>query len=385
MVQLSKIKKIKKQRFLILSAGGPQSGIQCIYILVEGDAWETLAHAIVPYPDPVEQLIETLILTPRSTVELERLAWLDQKLSWLFLECAQNALAHAHSSNRQPHVIVMNACTLWNGRQGENQQAKSWDISLGDAQLLASTFNAPVITGFVRHSNLAGGAGQLPLFPGNIKVAKSIEPISSYLNIGLIAHLTIVDNQAMHTVLDSDVGPGTCLINMAARDAGCKNGFDRDGSNAAKGAVDNNCVEVLSSQEWFAGPSPKQAFLQDFIGIYDQPCVRALSPLDKIATLTALTARTAFEFFKREYRHALSPEVIRVSGGGAHNLALLDYLSTYLDPVQVKSVEESGIPAALRDPLALGLTVHEYLLNHPGPWKAGAAPEIQGIGRWVFP
>jgi anhydro-N-acetylmuramic acid kinase len=206
-----------------------------------------------------------------------------------------------------------------------------------------------------------------------------------YLNIGLISHLTIIDNPAMHTVLDSDVGPGTFLVNMAARDAGCENGFDRDGSNAAKGKVDNTCVEVLSSLAWFARPSPKHAFFQDFIGCYGLPVVTALSPFDKIATLTALTARTAFEFFKREYRHALAPEVVRVSGGGANNLTLLDYLGTYFDPLPVKSIEESGIPAALHIPLALGLTVHEFILNHPGPFKAGSAPEIDGIGRWVFP
>jgi anhydro-N-acetylmuramic acid kinase len=385
MIPLSKIKKIRKQRLLILSGGGPQSGIQCMYIGVEGDAWEPLASAVVPYPDLVEQLIEMLVLTPHPTVSLDSLAWLDQKFSWLFLECARNALAHAHKSLGQPHLIVMNPCVIYNGQCGENIQAKSWDISLGDAQLLASTFKVPVITGFARHSNLAGGTGQLPLFPGNVKIAKSIEPLSIYLNIGLISHLTIVDNQAMHTVLDSDVGPGTCLINMAARDAGCENGFDRDGSAAAKGVVDNNCISTLSSLEWLSRPSPKHAFLQDFTGCYGHPSVKALSPFDKIATLTAFTARTAFEFFKRQYRHVLTPEVIRVSGGGANNLTLLEYLTTYFDPVQVKSVEESGIPAALRIPLALGLTVHEYILNHPGPFNAGTNPEIAGVGRWVYP
>ncbi len=385
MIPLAKIKKIRKKRFLVLSAGGPQSGIQCIYISVEGDAWETLAHAVVPYPETVEQLIETLRLTPHPAVSLDSLAWLDRKISWLFLDCAKNALAQAHKSLRQPHVIVLNQCAIYNGPSGENVQATSWDISLGDAQLIASAFKAPLITGFVRHSNLAGGEGHLPLFPGTVKIAKNVEPISIYFNIGLISHLTIIDNQAMYTVLDSDVGPGTCLINMAARDAGCEKGFDRDGSFAAKGGVDNGCVETLASLEWYLRPPPKHAFLQDFMGSYDHPSVKALAPFDKIATLTALTARTAFEFFKREYRPVLAPEVIWVSGGGANNLTLLEYMAAYFDPVAVKSVEEAGIPAALRIPLALGLTVHEIIIGHPVPWKSGPNPEIEGIGRWVFP
>jgi anhydro-N-acetylmuramic acid kinase len=382
---MSKIRKIKKKRILILSAGGPQSGIQSLYIGAQGDAWETIAHAVVPFPEPVERLIETLLLTPDAAVTLDRLVWLDYKISGLFLDCARNCLAHAHKSLRNPHVIVLNKCCIHNGCVADGGQVKQWDISLGDGQLIASAFAAPVITDFIRHSALGGGSGRLPLFPGIVKIAKNVEQVSMYLNIGLISHLTIIDNQAMHTVLDSDVGPGTFLINMAARDAGCASGFDRDGSNSAKGKVDNTCVEVLSSLPWFARPSPKQAFFQDFIGCYNLPSVKALPPFDRIATLTALTARTAFEFFKREYRHSLAPEVVRVSGGGANNLTLLEYLETYFDPLPVKSIEESGIPAALHVPLALGLTVHEFILNHPGPYKAGTAPEIEGIGRWVFP
>jgi anhydro-N-acetylmuramic acid kinase len=382
---LANLKKIKKQRILVVSAGGPQSGIQCIYICAEGDAWEPIAHAVLPYPGPVEQLVESLALDPLAAIGLDRLAWLDQKLSYLFLECAKTALSHAHKSMRQPHCIVMNACTLFRGPVGEGHQTRAWDVALGDAQVLASSLKVPVITGFSRHGVLGGTDGGLPLFPGNVKIAKHAEPVSIYLNIGLMTHLAVVDNQAMSTVLDSDIGPGTCLINLAARQAGCQDGFDRDGSAAAKGTVDNTCLGIMLSQEWFTRPAPKQAFLQDFTALYSLPQVAALTPFDKIATLTALTARSAFEFFKREYRQVIPAEVIWVSGGGANNLTLLDYLSTYCSPVKVKSVEESGIPAALRIPLALGLSVHEYLTGHPGPWKSGTNPEIDGIGRWVFP
>jgi anhydro-N-acetylmuramic acid kinase len=382
---IAKLKKTKKQRILVLSAGGSQSGVQCIYIGVEGDSWEPLAHAMMPYPGPVETLIERLTLNHGAMVEIEQLAWLDQRLSYLFLDCAKTALTHAHKSARHPHCIVMNRCALWKGKMGENFQARHWDVSLGDAQLLASVFRVPVITDFARHGVLAGAAGDLPLFPGNVKIAKHVEPISIYLNIGLISHLTVVDNQAMNTVLDSDIGPGTCLINAAAREAGCPNGFDRDGSFAAQGKVDNACMAALLSQEWFLRPAPKQAFLQDCMAGYSNPEVTALSPYDKIATLTAFTARSVFEFFKREYRSVLSPEVVWVSGGGANNLTLIDFLGAYFEPVKVKSVEESGIPAALHILLALGLTVHEYLIGHPGPWMAGVNPEMNGIGRWVYP
>jgi hypothetical protein len=119
---LAKLKKTKKQRILVLSGGGSQSGIQCIYIGVEGDSWEPLANSVLPYPEPVEALIENLTLNAAATVELDKLAWLDQRLSYLFLECAKNTLAHAHKSTRNPHCIVMNRCTLWKGPVGDTVQ-----------------------------------------------------------------------------------------------------------------------------------------------------------------------------------------------------------------------------------------------------------------------
>src|SRR5271157_1448821 len=65
MNHLLKLRKTKKLRMLILSAGGPQSGIQGIYICVEGDAWETVSHAVVPYPDAVEEAIGAAAFSPQ--------------------------------------------------------------------------------------------------------------------------------------------------------------------------------------------------------------------------------------------------------------------------------------------------------------------------------
>jgi anhydro-N-acetylmuramic acid kinase len=385
MNHIQKLRKTKKLRMLILSAGGPQSGIQGIYICVEGDAWEEISHALMPYPDPVEEAIEAAVLSPRAAMEVEKLAWLDRKISYLFLECGRAVLSNSHKSLRGPHCVVLNKCLLYSGRVGEGTDARFWDVSLGDGQLLASSFGVPVVTDFSRHGTLAGEAGDLPLFPGNVKIARSVEPVSIYLNIGIMSHLTVVDNQAMHTVLDSDIGPGTCLVNLAARDTGDTDGFDRDGAIAARGAVGNECLSELASREWFMRPAPKRAFLQDFSDMYQHPKVAALSPQDRVATLTALTARTAFDFFKREYRHVLPPENVWVSGGGANNLTLLEYLSTYFHPIKVQSVEAAGVPAAMRIPLALGLSVYEFIAGHPGPWSKGTDPVIEGIGRWIYP
>jgi len=382
MVSFSKLRKIKKQRILVLSAAGPRSGIQCVYIGAQSNSWEALSKAIVPYPQNIDDLIDSLLRSPTKTISLEKMAWLDKKITSLLLECAKNALAQAHPSFKHPHIVVVNKLCLFSGMCDEKDALQNWELSFGDAHIVAATLGAPVITDFIRQSVISGGQGQLPLFPGNVKIAKSNEPVSAYLNVGLVSRMTVLDNQAMHTIIDSDVGPGTCLINMAAADAGCENGFDRDGSIAGKGKVDNTCVETLTNLPWFSLPVPKQGTVHEFSEMYNHPSVSVLSKIDKITTLTALTARSAFDFFKQHYHHALAPEIIHVCGGGANNLTLLEYLSMYFDPLPVKTVEEPDIESTMFFPLALGLTVHDYLAG-----KAASAHNdlsgVNGIGRWV--
>jgi anhydro-N-acetylmuramic acid kinase len=199
----------------------------------------------------------------------------------------------------------------------------------------------------------------------------------------MLAHLFIFDTHANHIILDTDIGPGTCLINKAAQEANCPDRFDRDGSESAQGKIDAGCLEILTSQEMFCLASPRQASLSELTKLYDHPCMKALTPRDKLATLTALTARTVFDVYKNNYRHVVKPETIWVSGGGANNLTLLDFLTTYFAPIPVKRIDEAGVAAELFIPLALGLTVDAYCVGD-STLKSGNTPKIEKIGTWVF-
>jgi len=382
---INQLAKSKNRRFLVLSAGGQQSGIQGIYVTIEGDAWSIMAHAFLPYPSSIGQVIDAVMMDPQTPLTLETFGRLDYKISHLFLECARAACANAQKSLQQPSVIVLNKFSIWKTALNENTQAKYWDIELGDAQLLSSFFKAPVVTDFVRHGILGGKQGDVPLFPGICKITQNKQEIAAHITIGQLAHFFVYDIHAAHMILDTDIGPGTCLINRAAKDAFCPDGFDRDGLFAAQGKVDAHCLESLASAEWFAKPSPKQAHIGDLMKLYDHACTANLTGKDKLATLTALTARGAFDLFKREYRHVIAPEIIWISGGGANNLTIMEFLKTYFNPLPIKRTDEIGIPAELFVALALGLTVDAFCMGQTGTWKSGNNPEIEGIGTWVLP
>jgi len=379
----AKLAKNKKRRILVLSAGGMQAGIQAIYVNTNYGQWEILSHAYLPYPQRVADLIEKAS-SNKETLSSGELGWLDYKVSMLFLDGYKAVTAQLPKSLKTPHCIALNRLTVWKGQTGENLQQAVWDLNFGDAQFLASSVDIPVITDFQRRHIFSGGAGMLPAFPGNFSIAGHWTRIVVFINIGIISRLTIIDKMTSSVLVDSDTCPGTSLINKCARASSCPGDIDRDGSFAAQGKVNSECLDKLATSEWFRKDGPRQASPSAFDNLLNEACCIELSPVDRVATVTALTARTIYEFYRREYAGE-EPEVILISGGGAKNQTLMEFLKTYFDTLPVKNIEEYGIPAGMRIPLAVGLTLDSYLSGEHVPWETGNNPKIGPLGNWVLP
>ncbi len=380
----SKLKNLKKRRMLVISAGGIQSGIQVLFLGLQGSKWEIFSKSFLPYPQKVGSLIEQLNEN-QQPIKLSDLGWLEYKITMLLLECARTALAQAPKSVGTPHLAVLNKPTLWKGATGENLQQSSWNLTIGDEQFIASSLSIPVLTDFIRHNILAGGPGVLPTFPGSLYIAAPTSGIGLFANIGLVSRMTIIDKSSSALLLESDTGPGTFLIDKCAKDAACPDGFDRDGKLSSQGLVNTECLEELAKDSWLLIPSPKQASPDIFLPLLAHPCLSDLSIVDKLATITALSAKSIYDFFRREYTINLSPEALWVSGGGSNNLSLMEFLGAYFDPIPVHSIEELNVPADMKVPLELGLTVNEYLSGNKVPWESGNHPRMEPLARWILP
>lgn len=380
---LSKLKKIKKRRILVISASGVKGGIQSLYIHTT-NPWEILSHAFVPYIKKIDDIIGKYS-EPDVSISPSEQSLLDYKLSLQFVESARVALSQQPMALRTPHLIVLNKPVLWKEPLNENAQQITWDITSGDPQYVASTLKIPVLTDFTRHNIIAGGIGNLPLNPGNLRISSRCSGIVVFINIGLVSRMSIIDTTNSTLVADSDFGPGTCLLNKLLKNCGNGIDFDRDGSMASKGKINGNCLNSLAEFEWFNEAAPKTANHNQFDSLLDNQELCQLDIEDKIATITSLTARSAYDFFKREYKLKTPPDTIYISGGGANNLTLMDYFQTHFDPLPVKSIEEIGIPTDMRIPLALGLTADSYLSGNSIPWESGNSPKTEPLGRFVLP
>jgi len=381
---MSKIKQLKTRRALVISAGGMQSGIQVLYLGFENDDWELYSKALLPYPQKVGELIVRLSET-QEPVALSEIGWLDYKMTTLFLDGANSALSAAPKALREPHYAVLNKPTLWKGGTGENLQQHNWNFTVGDELYLANSLDIPVLTDFLRHNILAGGPGVLPTFPGTVSATKHLTGINIFVNIGLVSRVTVIDKRTDTQILESDAGPGTVLMDKCAQEADSLEGFDRDGKLAAQGQAVAGCIEELAADPWITKAAPKQASPEIFAHLLDHPCLKPLSRVDRLTTITALTAKSVYDFYRREYKEPAKPEALWISGGGGNNLALVDFLKASFDPVPVKSVEELNIPADMKVPLTLGLTVDAFITGTEIPWDSGKYPKVNPLCRCTMP
>lgn len=379
-------KKLKYRKVLVISAGGEQSGIQCLYFIERGGSWEIISHALVPYPPRIGALLEN---KGRCAVTTDDLSWFEYKITLLFVESAKAALASVPRALRKPNLIVLNQPTLFKGPTGENERFPQWNLSFGDPQFLATSLGVPVISDFVRYSLLSGRNASAPTLAGNLIIARNFSGTVVFLNIGLVTRMTIIDRTVGgalgRCIFDSDTGPGMCLINRCARETNSPDGFDRDGSDAAKGKVDGASLNALATSPWFLQDGPKEASSEFFDPLLQKPCLISLSPLDKLATITALTARTIYDFFRKEYKETTPPEAVIISGGGANNLLLGKFLSTYFSHCPIQSSESLGIPGEMRVPLAIGLSVDAFLTEKATIWEGGNPDFKTRIGRVSCP
>jgi anhydro-N-acetylmuramic acid kinase len=183
-------------------------------------------------------------------------------------------------------------------------------------------------------------------------------------------------------MLAFDTGPGNALIDHAAwRLTSGMQRYDADGAMAAAGRVDDALLGQLLSDPYFVAQPPKstgrERFGAQFVDAYiDQALAAGLSANDVVATVTAFTAHSIAD----QYRRFLPgrPDEVVVGGGGSRNPTLMALLSELLDPAQIRLHEEFGLPSIGREAVFFALMGHEALHGRPNtvPTCTGASHTV---------
>jgi anhydro-N-acetylmuramic acid kinase len=244
-------------------------------------------------------------------------------------------------------------------------------LQLGAGGVIAERTGITTVSDFRTRDMAAGGHGApLVSYVDWLLFGHETKPRAAQ-NIGGIANVTYLP-PGRHASAGSfafDTGPGNMLIDYAAKRATDGEwSYDHEGQLAAVGRVDHELLAAWMKHPYFVGQPPKttgrELFGSQFgAQLWAEAKSRGLADADVVATITALTAASIAD----AYRRFLPPLAsVIVSGGGAENPTLMAMLREELSPIDAVPTDALGIPADAKEAVAFAVLAHETWHDRPG-------------------
>ena len=362
---------IRRRTVIGLMSGTSLDGADAALV----DFWEADGHlghrlrafATLPMPASLRSAIEAAM----EPGPVDRIADLSMRVGEFLAQAATAVMQQAGIEPAQVDLVGSHGQTLWHlpGRAS---------LQIGEPAVIAERTGITTIADF-RPADIAAGGQGAPLVPYADRELYALPGRAAVLlNLGGIANLTWLDGRVPggdpSPTLAFDTGPGNMVIDAVCR-ALFDQPFDRSGRIAAKGSAHAGLLAGLLEHPFFRSQPPRSTGREEFGSAYVDRLLAwgselGLTPADLLATATVLTARTV--------AHAIAtflpdrPDVLRVSGGGAHNDYLLEQLSQGLPGVEIDVLPD----ADAKEAVAFALFAYRAAfgqINH--------VPEATGAGR----
>jgi len=385
-----------------LMSGTSLDGIDVALLEVQGERsnlsaapkWSLLAFHTRPYTlEQRQSLLQILASgTPRDLARLH--TYLGEWLAYATLEL----LEREGVSPSAVDAVGSHGQTVWHEPPGGGQ--RGFSFQLGCPATIAERTGIGVVSDF-RARDLAAGGHGAPLVPWADRILfSSPERTRAIQNLGGMGNVTWLPRAGDHAPVTAfDTGPGVALIDGAAALAtGGGETFDRDGKLASRGQVSEPVLREAMADPFFLSHPPRStgrerfgpAFLEGVLARFKdveevnlRPGVPEEGWPDVLATLTALTARSIGDAYRR-WIVPLGLDEVFLTGGGARNPALVEAIARELAPVQVHPGEDLGMDPDAREASAFALLAWAHLKGVPAnvPDATGAqGPRV--LGSWT--
>ena len=343
-------------RVIGLMSGTSADGIDAVLVDFKGNPskpkWRILNTFSYEYPYSTREKI----IQVGQGLKIDAKDWLElaEEITELNALAARNC-----DPDSTAEVVGCHGQTLFHRSLQKSKRGGSLQILLGP--LLANILNQIVVYDF-RSKDIASGGHGAPL------VALVDEALvgrlfgwRGVLNLGGIANLTIIPPKTgidkTSECLGWDCGPANSLIDLAVKE--CTNSsliFDQNGSLASLGRPRLGTIDKWLKDPFFHLEPPRSTGREQF-GVQDlqkrKKELGEVSKEDLLSTLTTFTASIISQdldnLFRRKNIRLIE---LLVAGGGTKNLFLMRELQKQCCGVQIRQIDEIGIPSQYREALA---------------------------------
>ncbi len=383
-----------------LMTGTSLDGIDAAFVKLSGEGLATKCELLYFLSQPLDRDLKTRIHQEchNESSTVAGICSLNMELGQLYAETVSalltavaelkaQGLAAVKDFNGQLDFIASHGQTIYHLPQKVAlvEGLVPSTLQIGDPSLLAYRHQTDVYFNF-RMMDIAAGGDGAPLVPlTELILYRDAQKNRLLQNIGGIGNVTVMPkNAALEDVWAFDTGPGNMMINDAMQ-ALYQQSYDDGGKIAKSGRLIDALFQQLKKHTYIAEKPPKstgrelfgnqltRSLLQDF---------QAEKSEDLIHTLTRFTAWSIAENYRQFILPVLAIDEVIIGGGGAYNLALLEYLQAELPGIQVLTNEDIGISSDAKEAMAFALLGYQTKCRQIGNVpKATGAREAVVIGQ----
>ena len=326
-----------------LMSGTSMDGIDAAFLKTDGLLHVEAGEAItVPYSEDLRQKLSELVSSGIDSKNVE------EQITVKHAEVIIQLLKKTNTPANEIDLIGFHGHTVF------HSPARRMTLQIGDGELLAKLTGVDVVCDFRSNDVKQGGQGAplVPLYHQAI-ATKLIKPLA-ILNLGGVANISWLGHE--NELLAFDTGPGNALLDdYISLHLGEKQ--DTGGKLSLSGNVDQGSLITLLEHPYFLKKAPKSLDRNEF----DWTPVSKLSIADGATTLCAFTAEAVARSIQIIPE---PPEIWLVTGGGRHNLAMMQELKNRLE-APVKSVDDIGWKGDFLEAQAFGYLAVRSLKGLP--------------------
>ncbi len=332
----------------------------------------------------------------KTTVDLQKLTILNVYLGDVFAEIILKTLKKWQISPQEVDVIASHGQTVFHApkRLHKLQNMPNATLQIADIDHIATKTGILTIGDFrQKHLALGGEGAPLALY-GDYFLFSSEEENRILLNIGGISNFTFLPantgaSNAFKEIICSDIGAGNTLIDFFTQIYFNKN-YDENGDIARSGKCHYKLLNELLKHPFLAEKMPKTTgqevfkptLVENTLQDLDiQTSSKKLSEADLLCTLTHFTAQSIIKHIKElpngNNLTSISPTStnpttsVYVSGGGVHNMFLMDLLKENLPKHIVKNFEVLGVSPDAKEAVLFAVLANERLFGQNKAWQFG--------------
>jgi anhydro-N-acetylmuramic acid kinase len=387
---LIRLKEKESRNIIGLMSGTSCDGVDACLVKITGNGLSTKVDIIgfetYPYKSEIRDLI--FEASCKETGAVDKICQLNFVLGKLFADAVRQIAVKLSVPLSSIDIVGSHGQTIYHisSMKEKNDKAVRSTLQIGEPSVIAQEMGVTTVADFRARDIAAGGEGaplvsyaDFVLF-GRDGIGRAIQ------NIGGISNVTFLPADGnINEIIAFDNGPGNMIIDRFAEiitDGRLK--YDKNGELASKGKLNQDLLERLCAHPYLSKPPPKSTGREDFGIQFSDDLHKELrqdniDDYDAVATITAFTAKSISDSYKKFILPYYEIDEVILSGGGVRNPVLFQFLEDYIEDIKkISKVDDFGIPSDAKEAVAFAILANETVSGNPGnvPSATGAKESV---------